>query len=45
MPCDEIRGFEPRHVKWGKWKLTKYGFVDDRFNEEYFRENYNFSNK
>lgn len=43
--CDEIRGFEPRHVKWGKWKLTKYGFVDDRFNEEHFRENYNFSNK
>ena len=33
--CDEIRGFEPRHTRdTSKWVVSKYGAVDDRFNEE-----------
>lgn len=42
---DEIRGFEPRHYKYGMWVPTKYGYVDSRFDEEHFKTNYNFGNE
>lgn len=32
--CDEIRGWEPRHNKYAHWIPTKYGYVDERFNEK-----------
>lgn len=33
--CDEIRGWEPRHVKdSNKWVITEYGYVDGRFDEK-----------
>jgi hypothetical protein len=43
--ADEIRGYEPRHNKNAIWINTKYGFVDDRFNEEEWLLKYNFKNK
>ncbi|QKZ15175.1 hypothetical protein [Spirosoma sp. KUDC1026] len=31
---EEVRGYEPRHVRDSKqWIPTKYGYVDSRFNE------------
>lgn len=38
---DEIRGWEPRHVKnASEWTLTKYGYVDSRFNESEWLSKY-----
>lgn len=49
---DEIRGYEPRHYKnhvnakaSSIWKLTKYGYVDERFNEKEWIKKYNFLEK
>ncbi len=42
---DEIRDYEPRHSKNAIWKETKYGYVDDRFNEEEWKSKYNFKNQ
>lgn len=39
---DEIRGWEPRHNKSAHWTPTKYGYVDDRFNEQEWASKYNF---
>jgi len=39
---DEIRGWEPRHNKNAHWTQTKYGYVDDRFNEKDWKRKYNF---
>lgn len=43
MSIDEIRNFEPRHSKNYLWTGCKYGFIDDRFNEEEWSKKYNFS--
>jgi hypothetical protein len=37
---DEIRGWEPRHSKFGIWIPNKYGYVDDRFNEKEWLSKY-----
>jgi hypothetical protein len=42
---DEIRDWEPRHSKHNKWIETKYGYIDERFNEEEWKSKYNFLNK
>lgn len=42
---DEIRGYEPRHSKYSIWIENKYGYVDDRFNEQEWKSKYNFKNK
>lgn len=39
---DEIRGWEPRHNKYGIWIPNKYGYVDDRFNQKEWESKYNF---
>lgn len=45
--CDEIRGFEPRRYSApAKHIPNKYGYVDERFNEEeYLKHNYRGENK
>ena len=42
---DEIRNYEPRHYSMGTWISTKYGYVDERFNEKEWTKNYNFKKK
>lgn len=42
---DEIRGWEPRHNKNAYWIHTKYGFVDERFNEKEWESKYKFKFK
>jgi hypothetical protein len=42
---DEIRNWEPRHTEHAKWIETKYGYVDERFNEEEWCKKYNFLHK
>lgn len=40
---DEIRGYEPRHYRDSStWKLNKYGYVDERFDEKEWCDKYNF---
>lgn len=39
---DEIRGWEPRHSRHGIWVSSKYGFVDDRFNQAEWESKYKF---
>ena len=39
---DEIRNNEPRHNKYDEWVLTKYGYVDKRFDEKEWIKKYNF---
>ncbi len=38
--CDEIRGWEPRHNRNAHWIASKYGYVDERFNEKEWEEKY-----
>jgi len=45
ISADEIRNFEPRHSRNYLWIPCKYGYVDERFNEEEWKKNYNFKNK
>jgi hypothetical protein len=45
MSHDEIRNFEPRHSRNYLWIPCKYGYVDERFNEEDWNKSYNFKNK
>ena len=42
---DEIRNYEPRHSRNYLWIPCKYGYVDERFNEDEWNKNYNFKNK
>jgi len=42
---DEIRDYEPRHNRYGIWINNKYGYVDDRFNEDEWKSKYNFQKK
>ncbi len=42
---DEIRNFEPRHCRNYLWIPCKYGYVDERFNEDEWNKKYNFKNK
>lgn len=42
---DEIRNWEPRHNKHAHWESTKYGYVDERFNEDDWCKKYNYKNK
>lgn len=37
---EEIRGWEPRRFKNADHHLVKWGYVDDRFNEEEYIKNY-----
>lgn len=38
---EEIRGYEPRHLKGSEnWISNKYGYVDNRFNEEHWVKHY-----
>lgn len=39
---DEIRGWEPRHGRYHRWIPTKYGYVDERFNEKEWTSKYHF---
>ena len=38
---DEIRGWEPRHIKDSKvWVPCKYGYVDHRWDQKEWEKNY-----